>query len=206
MPLSTKFSEALAYAAELHGDHHRKGTQIPYLSHLIAVASLILEHADPHHPHYESLAIAGLLHDAIEDRPQGGKTRDEILERFGPDVLAIVEGCSDSDGLDKAPWIERKQHYIAHLPKAAPVVMLVSAADKLHNARAILADYRRHGDALWQRFNGGKEGPLWYYRELAATFSRFEITQSLSAELNEVVADLHALAGVSLDATPAPAL
>lgn len=203
MPLSPKFSEALVYAGELHGDHYCKGTQIPYLSHLIAVASLILEHADPHHPHYESMAIAGLLHDAIEDRPQGGQTRQDILTRFGQDVLAIVEGCSDSDGLDKAPWPERKQHYLAHLPQAAPEVMLVSAADKLHNARAILADYRRHGDELWTRFNGGKDGSLWYYRELAATFSRFEMTRSLSAELNEVVADLHALAGVSLETTPA---
>lgn len=203
MPLTKKYDEALVFASGLHRDHHRKGTGIPYLSHLVAVSSLVLEHADPLHPHYENLAIAALLHDAIEDRPQGGKTREAILAAFGPDVLAIVEGCSDSDGMDKAPWNERKQQYLAHLPEAAPVVMLVSAADKLHNARAILADYRQHGDALWSRFKGGKEGSLWYYRELAAVFSRFEITRTLAAELNEVVADLHTLACVPLEASPA---
>jgi (p)ppGpp synthase/HD superfamily hydrolase len=203
MPLTQKYDEALAFACELHRDHHRKGTEIPYLSHLIAVSSLVLEHTDPRHPHYESLAIAALLHDAIEDRPHGGKTRDDILAKFGPDVLAVVEACSDSDGLDKAPWRERKERYLAHLPEAAPVVMLVSAADKLHNARAILADYRQHGDDLWQRFNGGKDGSLWYYRELAAIFSRYEITRTLSAELNEVVVELHTLARVPLEASPA---
>lgn len=164
MILTQRFHDALGYAMELHATQVRKGTTIPYLAHLLAVASLVIEHGST-----EDEAIAALLHDAIED--QGGvPTREEIRRRFGDTVVAIVDGCTDAEVFPKPPWRQRKAAYIAHLQHAPPAVQLVSIADKLHNARAILADYRTLGDALWTRFNGGRDGTLWYYRTLLQVF------------------------------------
>jgi GTP pyrophosphokinase len=184
--LSDKFSEALELAAEMHRDQYRKGTPIPYVSHLLAVAAIVLEHGGS-----ENEAIAALLHDAIEDA--GGDTaRQEIRRRFGGEVVAIVDGCTDAETVPKPPWEERKRAYVAHLAEAPPSVLLVSAADKLHNARSITADYRVLGEELWSRFNGGREGTLWYYRELADKFN--ELAPSLlSRELARTVTELEDL-------------
>lgn len=132
MKLTTRFNEALVYAAQLHADQFRKGTSIPYIAHLLAVAGIALENGAN-----EDQAIAALLHDAVED--QGGeKTSQEIRGRFGNNVAEIVEGCTDTDIIPKPPWRKRKEDYISHLKNAGRSILLVSASDKLHNARAIL--------------------------------------------------------------------
>jgi (p)ppGpp synthase/HD superfamily hydrolase len=186
MNLTDRFEEALIYAARLHACQVRKGSGVPYVSHLLAVCALVMEFGGD-----EDQAIAGLLHDAIED--QGGKgTREEIRKRFGDRVTAIVEGCTDADTLPKPPWKPRKEAYIAHLRKAPEEVRLVSAADKLHNVRTITADYRQLGENLWSRFRGGKEGTLWYYRELVRTFWDLG-PQAIADELAQAVEELEFL-------------
>jgi GTP pyrophosphokinase len=158
--LSARFEEALAFAARLHREQKRKGSDIPYVAHLLAVASFAIEHGAD-----EDEAIAALLHDAVED--QGGSViRAEIERRFGPGVAGIVDECSDTDQEPKPPWRERKDAYLAHLASASRSALLVTACDKLHNVRSILADYDRLGEELWKRFNGGREGTLWYYRSV----------------------------------------
>lgn len=188
--LSSQFDAALVYASELHRDQLRKGTNIPYVSHLLAVTALVLEHGGT-----EDEAIAALLHDAVEDQG-GSETREVIRERFGDEVAAIVDGCSDADTLPKPPWYERKKAYIKHVVNAPQSVRLVSAADKLHNAQAILGDYRRHREALWGRFNGERDGTLWYYRALADAFRSAE-SNSLTEELDRTVAELERFAAVN---------
>ena len=156
--LSSRFEEALIFAAQLHSAQTPKGTTIPYVAHLLAVTSLVITHGGD-----EDEAIAGLLHDAVED--QGGKaTLDIIRTRFGDRVPAIVDGCTDADVIPKPPWRVRKERYLMHLQSASPSVKLVAAADKLDNARAIIADYRTHGAAIWARFNAGPEDQRWFYR------------------------------------------
>jgi (p)ppGpp synthase/HD superfamily hydrolase len=162
--LTSRFEEALVYAAQLHKTQKRKGSGTPYISHLIAVTAIVLEHGGG-----EDEAIAALLHDAIEDQG-GAATRKEIRRRFGDRVTEIVDGCTDAETIPKPPWRKRKEDYIAHLAEADASIRLVSAADKLHNSRSILADYRQIGDALWQRFTGRKDGTLWYYRSLLHAF------------------------------------
>ncbi len=167
----------------------RKQTDIPYISHLIGVAGIVLEHGGD-----ADEAIAALLHDAIEDQgpdyPGGPDAlREEIRRRFGQNVLEIVEGCTDADTNPKPPWQARKEAYVAHISQASPSVRLVSCADKLHNARAILADLHVVGDALWDRFNGGKEGTLWYYRALVDAFWQAGSTH-LADELDRVVSEI----------------
>jgi GTP pyrophosphokinase len=185
--LTSRFDEAYAYAARLHADQARKGTNIPYLSHLLAVASLVLEDGGS-----EDEAIAALLHDAVED--QGGQeTLAEIRNRFGERVAGIVESCSDTDTVPKPPWRERKERYIARIRQASSEVRRVSMADKLHNARSILRDYRVLGEGLWERFNAGKDDQLWYYRELVKAF-REEGQSPMVDELNQVVSELEQLA------------
>lgn len=182
----TRFEEALVFASELHSSQVRKGTTIPYIAHPLAVASIVLEYGGD-----EDEAIAALLHDAIEDAG-GAPTRDEIRSRFGDRVTEIVEGCTDSWVEPKPPWLERKKAYIEHVVSASASVRLVSAADKLHNARAILKDYREIGEALWSRFTGGKVGTLWYYRSLVAEFRKVD-PNPLVEELARVVAKLAGL-------------
>jgi GTP pyrophosphokinase len=185
-PLTDRFTSALTLACELHRGQSRKGTQIPYVAHLLAVAAIALEYGAT-----EDEAIAAVLHDAVED--QGGSaTASRIREIFGEPVTSIVLGCSDTDVVPKPPWRARKEHYIAHVGAASPSVRLVSAADKLHNARAILSDYRDVGDTLWDRFNGGKEGTLWYYRSLVNAFAAHGNSR-LVAELERVVSELEQL-------------
>jgi (p)ppGpp synthase/HD superfamily hydrolase len=187
--LTEQFSAALVYACQLHSEQVRKGSEVPYVAHLLSVAAIVLEHGGT-----EDEAIAAVLHDAIED--QGGPpTRDEIRRRFGDNVAAIVDGCTDADTIPKPPWRERKEAYLAHLATATPSVRLVSAADKLHNARSLVHDYRAHGESLWQRFNGGKEGTLWYYRAVAEALATFSDHARLVDALAREVAELERLAG-----------
>ncbi len=188
LELTNRLDEALVWAAKLHREQRRKGSEIPYVSHLLAVASLVIEHGED-----EDEAIAALLHDAIED--QGGKeTRDEILRRFGEGVTEIVEGCTDSHADPKPPWKDRKVAYIAGIGRKSASVRLVSAADKLHNARCILSDYRALGDEVWQRFQADKEETLWYYREVTTALIRSGRTR-LVDELERVVGEIERLAG-----------
>lgn len=186
--LTRRFEEALVFAAQLHRDQRRKGSNVPYVSHLLAVSSLVIEHGGD-----EDQAIAALLHDAIED--QGGpKARDEILRRFGERVTEIVEGCTDSQADPKPPWRTRKEAYIAGVGEQSPAVKLVCAADKLHNARCVLGDYRTVGEEVWQRFVGGREGTLWYYGALVKALVRTGRTP-LVDELERVVGEIERLAG-----------
>ncbi len=186
MTLTSRFQEALVLAFSLHADQKRKGTSVPYIAHLLGVTSLVLENGAD-----EDEAIAALLHDAVED--QGGiQTRQLIQQRFGERVAQIVDGLSDSHTTPKPPWRERKEKYLAHLRQADASVRLVSAADKLYNARSILKDYQLHGEPIWDRFRDGKEGTLWYYHSLVELFMTFEPTP-LTTELAQVVAELEAL-------------
>ncbi|HEU5382686.1 MAG TPA: HD domain-containing protein [Ktedonobacteraceae bacterium] len=185
MELSTRFEEALIFATRLHSQQKRKGSGIPYISHLLSVAALVFEYGGN-----EDEAISALLHDAIED--QGGDTtRQEIRRRFGETVVEIVDGCTDADTIPKPAWRPRKEAYIAHLSTASPAVLLVSSADKLHNVRSILCDYRTVGEELWQRFKAGKEGTLWYYRSLLTAYKAHGTTP-LIAELERVMGELEA--------------
>ena len=184
---AARFSEAFDYAAKKHSKQRRKGTRIPYVSHLMAVAGLVLENGGT-----EDEAVAALLHDAVED--QGGKaTLEEIRQKFGDGVAGIVSGCTDSDVEPKPPWRQRKEHYLAHLRNADKSVRLVSSADKLHNARTILFDYREHGEKLWERFTARKDGQLWYYRQLVETF-RGPDASPLVDELDRVVSEIERMA------------
>jgi len=159
--LGERFVEALAYAAQLHAGQRRKASGTPYIAHLLGVASLVLEAGAD-----EDGVIAALLHDAIEDQG-GAATRQEIRQRFGDRVAAIVDACSDAETLPKPPWRERKEHFLASLLEAEPAVLRVVAADKLYNVRSLLRAYRQQGEGLWARFRGGREGTLWYHREAA---------------------------------------
>jgi GTP pyrophosphokinase len=185
--LSSRFEEALTFAVRLHAGQVRKGTSIPYVAHLLGVASIALEHGAD-----EDEAIAALLHDAVEDQG-GAETAAAIRRRFGARVADIVAGCTDAETTPKPPWRERKERYLAHLREASPSVRLVSCADKLYNARAILRDYRALGDDLWKRFSGGREGTLWYYRALANAFRAAGMTP-LTEELDRVVSEIERLA------------
>ena len=162
--LTDRFDEALAYASRLHRAQTRKGEGIPYVSHLLAVAAIALENGAD-----EDQAIAALLHDAVED--QGGLAQLEaIREHFGESVAQIVADCTDAHEEPKPAWHPRKEAYIASLAHKPPRSLAVSLADKTHNAAAINADLRAHGEAVWSRFTGGKGGTLWYYRALANAF------------------------------------
>lgn len=184
MPLSERFDDALVFASRLHARQRRKGTDIPYVAHLLAVTALVLEHGGG-----EDEAIAALLHDAVEDQG-GAATLEAIRARFGAVVADTVAGCSDAHGEPKPPWRARKEAYIAHVRHAPAAVVLVSACDKLHNARSILADYRRIGEALWPRFNAGAEAILWYYQALAVALRGAGAPEGLSDELERTVAEI----------------
>lgn len=163
--LTDRFDQALAYASRLHRTQCRKGTAIPYVSHLLAVAAIALENGAD-----EDQAIAALLHDAVED--QGGLAQLEAIRaRFGHDVAAMVADCTDAVEEPKPEWRPRKEAYIASLATKAPGSLAVSLADKTHNASAINADIRALGPLVWERFNGRKAGTLWYYRALADAFA-----------------------------------
>jgi len=172
--LSSRFEGALILATRLHTNQIRKGARVPYVAHLLAVTALVLEDGGD-----EDQAIAALLHDAVED--QGGiETLDVIRRRFGVRVAHIVEGCSDSFESPKPPWRERKVIYLRHLREADIDILRVSLADKLHNACSILRDLQKNGDVIWERFKGGKDGTLWYYRTLVAIFHENDFSPMVS--------------------------
>jgi (p)ppGpp synthase/HD superfamily hydrolase len=164
--LTERFDEAFHYAHRLHRTQTRKGTPIPYISHLMTVAALVVEHGGN-----EDQAIAGLLHDAAEDQG-GAETLAHIRNAFGDPVAAIVSDCTDAWTEPKPEWRPRKEAYLAILPGKPAQSLLVSLADKTHNAEAILFDYRVLGDQLWERFNGGAAGTRWYYSALAEVFPK----------------------------------
>jgi (p)ppGpp synthase/HD superfamily hydrolase len=182
--LTPRFVEAMAYAAEKHATQTRKGSEIPYLGHLLSVAGYVIEANGT-----ETEAIAALLHDAAED--QGGEeTLAEIRDKFGDAVERIVRECSDTVVTPKPPWRKRKERYIRHLRKASDSALLVSLADKLHNAHAILRDFRAHGDELWQRFStNDPQDHLWYYQSLLEVY-RKRIRNWMVDELSDIVDEL----------------
>jgi (p)ppGpp synthase/HD superfamily hydrolase len=184
----SRLIDALGVAARLHATQQRKGTAIPYLSHLLGACSIALDYGAD-----EDEAIAALLHDAIEDVEPVEEARAAVAG-FGERVLHIVEGCTDSDVHPKPPWRDRKEAYVAHVRDADASVLLVSAADKLHNARSVVADLRRHGRATWQRFTGGRDGSLWYYRALVDAFRANPAHRDdLVDELDRTVAEMEAI-------------
>ncbi len=181
--LTERFDDALVWASQLHRFQLRKSTPIPYLSHLLSVTAIVIEHGGD-----EDQAIAALLHDTIEDQ---GVWDNEIAERFGAEVAALVRACSEDEEWSMAPWRVRKGEYLDHLASAhMPArALLVSAADKLHNARSTLGDLRRHGEKAWTRFSGGRDGQLWFYETVAAVLCE-RLPGDLTDELHDTVADL----------------
>lgn len=181
--LGPRFRRAFVFAADKHKGQTRKASAIPYIAHLIGVASLVLEAGGD-----EDLAIAALLHDVVEDCG-GAPMLREVRRRFGSRVAKVVDGCTDSDTDPKPPWRERKENYIRHLKDADADTRLVSAADKLNNVRSILSDYRALGESVWSRFTGGRDGTLWYYRTLRDEFLRHppnRITRDLQLAVGEL--------------------
>lgn len=190
--LSNRFERALIIANQLHYYQKRKATNAPYISHLMSVASLVVENGGD-----EDQAIAALLHDAAED--QGGlETLSLIRSHFGERVAGIVAGCSDTFQTPKPPWKVRKEGYLAELQTADSAIVLVSLADKLHNARSLLALYLSIGERVWERFNGGKEGMLWYYRSLVEIFQERSDSQMVD-ELKGIISEIELLAGGSFN-------
>jgi len=181
--LTRRFEQALLFATRQHAGQIRKGTPAPYISHLMGVAGLVLEAGGD-----EDLAIAALLHDVVEDCG-GAPMLKQVRRRFGERVAHVVEGCTDTDQDPKPPWRERKETYIMHLRSANSDVRLVSAADKVHNLRHILTDYREEGDKIWERFSGKREGTLWYYRTLLKEFRRHKANRLVN-ELARLVKEL----------------
>lgn len=178
--LSPRFHEALKYASELHETQTRKGSAIPYISHLLAVTGIVLEAGGT-----EAEAIAAVLHDGPEDRG-GLKTLAYIREHFGATVADIVEGCSDTFETPKPPWIERKRAYREHLAKADRSTLLVSASDKLHNSRATLRDLKAEGPSVWSRFSARPDETLANYRDLIAVYK----SGASDARRDPIVAEL----------------
>ena len=187
MKLSPNFEDALIYATQAHCDQTRKKTGIPYIAHVLGVTAIALEYGAN-----ETEAIGALLHDTVEDCGGAERLRD-IQKRYGDDVANIVGGCTDTDEVPKPPWRARKEAYVAHIKDSDTSTRLVSATDKLHNRRAILADLRRHGPKVFERFSGKKEGTLWYYRALVAAFRRHRDHADLIDELDRVVTQVEKL-------------
>ena len=182
--------KAVSFVMVLHERQTRKDTDIPYVSHLFSVAALVMEANGT-----KEEIIGALLHDAVED--QGGQpTLDKIRDLFGDDVAAIVNGCTDhipEDGKEKPSWRERKEQYLSHLASSTRSVRLVSNADKLHNARSIVRDYRGIGPEIWNRFSVPRQETLWYYRSLANVFLEHPADQFLSQELGRTVSELESM-------------
>ncbi len=183
MSYSTRVDEAMALALKLHRDQSRKSTRVPYVTHLWAVAAIVGENEGS-----EDEVIAALLHDAVED--QGGQSTLKLIrEKFGNTVADIVWGCTDADAVPKPPWRKRKVDYIDRLRSEDLSVVRVSIADKIHNSRSILADYRKMGSDVWKKFTGGREGTLWYYHELVKVYLE-RLPGPLADEISRIVAEL----------------
>jgi (p)ppGpp synthase/HD superfamily hydrolase len=195
--LSSKFDRALLYAAKLHRGKLRKKTKIPDVAHVLGVTAIALEYGAN-----QTEAIAALLHDAVEDA--GGRKRlNDIRRKFGHAVAKIVDGCTDSYAEPKPSWLDRKKEYVAHVRRASISTKLVSASDKLQNVRSLLRNYREEGEQLWQRYDSGKEGALWYYRALVKAFTGKRI-RPLVQELDRAVSELESLANHRRHVTKPP--
>lgn len=186
--LTDRFVSALQFAHDVHRSQIRKDTTIPYVSHLLSVAGLVLESGGD-----EDLAIAGLLHDAVEDAEEisGEEMSDRIRSKFGDRVADIVDGCSDaksSPGESKPPWQSRKEAYIKHLSSASIDVLRVSIADKVHNARSIATDQDRLGEVVWDRFTSTSEESRWYYTSLRDIYKERISDSYLIKELDIAIA------------------
>lgn len=194
--LTFRFTGAVDYARNVHVGT-RKKTEVPYMAHLLGVASLVMgEAGHVPFPVSEDMAIAALLHDAVEDAGGMPRLRD-IEANFGAEVARIVEGCSDSfeeDSSKKKPWEQRKQGYIERLKTEPQDTLLVSAADKLYNMRAIVEDHRIHGADVWKRFNRGPEQQLWYYSEILKVFQTRCPDWRIVDELGRAVVELAEIA------------
>lgn len=194
--LTPRFAEALQLAYSLHHNQMRKGTGTPYMAHLLSVCSLVMYHGGD-----EDQAIAALLHDSLEDAPDK-ITHEQIAEEFGSKVQEIVQTCSDTPpdfrGGEKEPWRVRKERYLAHIKSsdASSEFLLVSVADKVDNARAIVRDLKLVGDLVWTRFKVGNGDQLWYYRELVSAFRTAKVEGPLIDSLEELVRKMYALSGV----------
>lgn len=182
-----RLKAAFARAVEWHANQERKASGVPYLCHLMSVAATVMENGGD-----ADEVIAGLLHDAVEDA--GGKpTLLKIRREFGAKVARIVAGCTDADTIPKPPWKQRKTAYIDHIATVSRSARLVSASDKLCNARSILADYRRLGRSLWRRFKGKRDGTLWYYRSLIQAYSktdRIPVVEELDAVITQLESEI----------------
>ncbi|HEY5960819.1 MAG TPA: HD domain-containing protein [Polyangiaceae bacterium] len=184
MQLGSRFAEALSLAHELHAGQTRKASQVPYISHVLGVASTVLEFGGD-----EDAAIAALLHDTVEDCG-GQTTADLIRARFGDSVADLVLGCSDTMEHPKPPWYERKLRYLQHLPSASPQILLISAADKLHNLNSLLREERRHGANLWSFFKAGRKGTLWYFESLIDIFRAAAVPELLVEQIDAAFQEL----------------
>jgi len=177
-------TEAFEFARQLHGDQLRKGTETPYLSHLMSVSSLVLESGGS-----EEEAIAALLHDTVEDCG-GLPVLEKIHQQFGESIANIVKDCSEPVSMPKPPWKDRKNAYIAQVAGADDSVKRVACADKLHNLRSILTDYQQAGDRVWDRFHADKKGTLWFYQSMVETLRPFGHGVAIFQELEKRVGDL----------------
>ena len=194
--LGPRFMRAFEFAAKEHSGQTRKASTIPYLAHLMGVASLVFEAGGD-----EDLAIAALLHDVVEDCG-GAPMLKEVRRRFGKRVADIVDGCTDAYEIPKPPWRERKESYLRRLKKENADTRLVSVADKLNNIRSILADYRIVGESVWSRFHGGRDETLWYYRTLRDEFLRSK-SNRITRDFDLAVRELESLTGCA-SAHPSP--
>jgi (p)ppGpp synthase/HD superfamily hydrolase len=188
--LSGKFTEAVEYARELHTEY-RKGTRIPYMAHLLGVAALVMGEAGARIPITEDMVIAAILHDVVEDHGGAPRLRD-IERKFGENVARMVEGLSDTlaeDHNKKEGWEERKRNYLERLRSEPDDVLLISCADKLYNAKAILDDFKEDGPAVFKRFKRGADEQLWYFYQLLAIF-RLRLKSRLTSQLAKVVHEL----------------
>ena len=192
--LSDRFVSAFSKAFTLHKDQKRKASQTPYIAHLMSVAALVLENGGS-----DDQAIAALLHDAVEDAG-GLETLEEIRVEFGDSVAELVDGCTDSYTHPKADWEPRKMAYLDKLRNAPDEILLISLADKVHNARSILLDLHRSGVSTWDKFKGKKTGTLWYYQTLAKIFDNAPYP-SLKNELRNLVDEMHTLANLMENAS-----
>jgi len=193
--LGPRFQRAFQFAAQMHSGQTRKASTIPYIAHLMGVASLVLEAGGD-----EDLAIAGLLHDVVEDCG-GVPMLKEVRRRFGKRVAEVVDGCTDAYEVPKPPWRERKESYIRRLKKESADTRLVSAADKLNNVCSILSDYRAIGESVWSRFNGQRDGTLWYYQTLRDEFLRRNKNR-ITRDFDLAVRELESLTGCTSTVHP----
>ena len=185
--MSERFVGAVEFANELHGDQFRKGTTVPYISHLLVVSGIVLQHGGG-----EDEAIAAFLHDTVEDC--GGKpVLERIRQHFGEKIADLVDGCSETDIQPKPPWFERKKGYIESIRSASPSVRLISCADKIHNASSIISEYRQVGEKVWDRFKANKTETLWFYSCLIAAMQASGENRPILNELILVVNELKEL-------------